>query len=74
MSDIEYISSNTSYLLKKDEIGKSKPSIRKLPAENFAYGKSSGVDKADARECKKLILINFLYDIKTFSTFIMAIS
>ena len=52
MSDIDYISSKTSYLLKKDEIGKPKPSIRKLPEENFAYGKSSGVDKDGARECK----------------------
>ena len=52
MSEIEYISSKNSYLLQKDNIGKSKPTMRRLPEENFIYGKSSGTDKDGARECE----------------------
>lgn len=39
-------------LLVKDDIGKGKPNTRKLPSEQFAYGKPERRDPEDAKAGK----------------------
>ena len=39
-------------LLVKDDIGKAKPITRKLPADQFTYGKAEKRDPEDARAGK----------------------
>ena len=37
-----------NYLLVKDDVGKSKPTTRNLPNENFAFGKPDPTDQETA--------------------------
>jgi hypothetical protein len=50
MSQIEYLTSKSSYLLLKDDVGKARPPTRALPGKEFTYGKSSGLDADHAKE------------------------
>ena len=50
-----YYRSTNNYLLIKDDVGRSKPSVRDLPGNNHAYGYSVIPDKEGVGACKYLI-------------------
>ena len=60
-------------LLVKDDVGKPKPTTRRLPGNQFMFGKPEIRDPEDAGQGKqsKHIVANFIYDI--ISHFTMAL-
>jgi hypothetical protein len=51
------LGSKRNYLLVKDDVGKSKPTTRKLPSEQFSYGRPDHKDCESAAAGKELLLI-----------------
>ena len=50
-------------LLVKDDVGRPKPTTRKLPQENFTFGKPEKRDPEDAGKGKFLVILYPLMDI-----------
>ena len=46
----------SNYLLKKDDVGQSKPSVRELPQYGHSYGYKCRPDKEGVGQCKYIYL------------------
>lgn len=46
----EYLSSTRNYLLNRDDVGKPRPTTRRLPSMDFAYGHPPNKDPEGVRE------------------------
>ena len=59
----------TNCLLVKDDVGKAKPSTRKLPKEEFAFGKSNNHNIESAQQGKELHVLTFITSVHTMNFF-----
>jgi len=51
---VSQMRSSTNYLLKKDDVGKSKPSVRTLPHAGHTFGYKEKTDAVGVGGCKLL--------------------
>ena len=50
-----------NYLLIKDDVGKSKPSVRQLPQDGHSYGYKCRPDKEGVGACNKIFIYVMSY-------------
>lgn len=52
---------STNMLLAKDDVGKSKPSMRTLPGNEFSYGQPVPKETDGVGRCKQLKYFEFIF-------------